>query len=187
MTHIPHSPDTQDEELNGLDLLDEASSPSDPDRGRRRPARWLFVLAGLVVIGLVIGAVAVINSGSGMANAEKNIATGVLEAKDKKEVTGKAASGTVHVAYSRSENAFAVQLEGFPEAGEGHEYQVSVTENDTAQTFAKAGTLGRAPGDEWTGYAGVDTVLSVHLNVVTQGGEDDPDEADLVEVEIPQD
>lgn len=183
---MTHPPQPTDQELHGLDLLDEASTQSEPDRGRRRPARWLYVVAALVVIGLGIAALIAINSGTGVAKAEENIAQGVRDAKDVKEVSAKASTGTLKVAYSKSKNAFAVQLEGFPAAPEGHEYQVSVTENDDAQTFNKAGTLGRDPGSAWTGFPGVETVLSVHLNVVAEGGEDDPDEADLASVELPQ-
>lgn len=180
-------PQPTDEELNGLDLLDEASTPSEPDRGRRRPARWLYVVAALVVVGLGIAALIAINSGTGVAKAEENIAQGVRGATDVQEVSAKTTSGgTLKVAYSKSENAFAVQLEGVAAAPKGHEYQISVTENNDAQDFTKAGSLGTDPGSEWTGFPGVETVLSVHLNVVTEGGEDDPDEADLAAVELPQ-
>ncbi|RKW71631.1 anti-sigma factor [Galactobacter caseinivorans] len=184
---MTHPPQHTDEELNGLDLLDEASSPSEPDRGRRRPARWLYLVAALVVIGLGIAALIAINSGTGVAKAEENIAQGVRDAEDMKEVSAKATSGgTVKVAYSKSKNAFAVQLEDFAPAPEGHEYQVSVTENNAAQTFDSAGSLGRDPGSNWTGFPGVETVLSVHINVVAEG-EVDPDESDLAQVELPQD
>lgn len=187
MTHSPLDPrDLENaEEVNGLDLWDSTASQEEPGRAQRRPARWLFLLAGLIVVVLGVIAVVGLTHGSTSERAEASVASEVADADDVQELTSDSDTGSVHVRYSRSADAFSVQLDGVPDAAAGHEYQVSVTSNDTGQHFDRVGLIGAHPGDEWYGYRGLEDVLSVHVTEVAEGGEDAPEQADLVEIEIP--
>jgi len=192
MTNSPLPPQGQNprglenaEEVNGLDLWDSTAAQSEPGRAARRPARWLFLVAGIVVIVLAIVAVVGLRQGSTAKRAEASVAQEVADAKDVKSLSKDTDTGTVNLKYSRSVDAFSVQLDDVPDAGSGQEYQVSVTSNDSSQHFERVGLLGAKPGDDWYGFRGVDDVLSVHVTVVAEGGEDAPEQDDLAEIEIP--
>jgi len=182
----PQQPEGR-EEIQGLDLLDDVSDEVGT-HVRRGPARWLFVLAAVVVVVLAIVGITSLThrSGSGANQAAETVASEVRSAKDVKTLhaDGKP-SGTVNLSYSRSSDSYAVQLQDVPAVASGNEYQVAVTTATTDQRFVIVGLLGPDPGDTWFGYRGLKDVVSVHVTEVVQGGEEAPDHDDLVDIELP--
>ncbi len=168
------------DELHGLDLLDDVAD-EETSRLRRGPARWLFVLAGLVVLVLAIVGITSLTSDPAANRANTSLAQEVRSAKDAKTMSVEAPTGRINLVYSASKDAYAVQLEGLPAAKNNMEYQVAVTTNSLGQTMDIAGLLGREPGDTWFGYQGLKDVVSVHVTEVATGGEAAPGADDLAE------
>jgi hypothetical protein len=175
-----HPPAEGNDELHGLDLLDDVAD-EETSRLRRGPARWLFVVAGLVVLVLAIVGITSLTSDPAANHANTSLAKEVREAKDAKAMSAEASGGRINLVYSASKDAYAVQLEGLPAAPNNMEYQVAVTTNSLGQTMDIAGLLGREPGDTWFGYQGLKDIVSVHVTQVAAGGEQSPGEDDLAE------
>ncbi|MGO3141452.1 MAG: hypothetical protein ACTII3_12060 [Galactobacter sp.] len=169
------------EEVNGLDLFSEVEEPAGPRK--RVKAGWIFAVAALIVV--VLAVVVIVNltgkRDSPADSASKSVAAQVRKANDAETVSSEAGTGKLSVTYSADVGAFAVQVTGVEEAPEDQEYQISVTHSDAAQSFERMGLLGADPSG-WHGYRGLDSIHSVHLTIVAEGGEDAPEQADLSEV-----
>ena len=174
------SPAEGNDELHGLDLLDDVAD-EETSRLRRGPARWLFVLAGIVVLVLAIVGITSLTADPAASRANTALAKEVREAKDATALSVDAPSGRVHLVYSVSKDAYAVQLEGLPAAPSNMEYQVAVTTNSLGQTMDIAGLMGRDPQDTWFGFSGLKDVVAVHVTQVAAGGEQSPGADDLAE------
>lgn len=182
MTHNPTPEDASHEDL-GLSLVDDVAAES--PASRRGPARWLFVVAGLVLIVLIVVGVSSLNRVSAPATvAAETVAQQVISASDvrKLEAASTEQAGTFRVDVSASQDAYAVQLDGFPEAPEGLEYQLSIS--DRRDNFVQVALLGAKPDGKWSGYRGAKDVTALHLTVVDEGGEAAPSRDDVATIEM---
>lgn len=171
------------EEVNGLDLFSTAEE--DGTVARTRPARWLFAVAAIVVLVLiVVGVIMFTHRAPASETASKTVTSQIRSAHDQKSATEQAATGEVTVIWSQDVNAFAVKLDDVPAAEDEREYQVSVTNDDAGQSFESVGLIGADPSGSWHGFRGVDGVATVHVTEVAEGGENAPESEDLVQIDL---
>ena len=184
MTNSPLTPEPR--EMQGIDLLNDVADESGPQNGRGRPARWLFVVAALVVIALAVIAIVSLNRGSAASKAAETVASDVRKASDHQEITKQVeGGGQIHLVYSNSEDAYAIQLEGVNAPPSGSEFQVGVYTRTTGQKYEIVDLIGDKPGDAWFGYRGLKQVMTLAVTVVAEGGETTPENDDRVTIESP--